>query len=402
MLHVINTVFHISVMPSDSKDIRHMLQAKWYETLSAQSTRFTSDLLSGTSPPSVFVGSYNYPKVTVGPLVPPVHGDDTSMFDSPERWKGMSLKDIINFRLNLVRGIQKIRIDDTEGRYVENLQEMVMSSQSIDSDLVFQKPVSSNNITFDAQSAPFGPVGEIKSAKFSNASPLRAIENVYYDYDLGASDAVLNLYNAGVEVSKIQRCFSVGMLGKERKLVPTRWSITATDSIICQSLVSDILDHPLIDSFQVFSYTHYGNVFCIVLFPHRWIYELIEAWYSDDGALGFGSDCENARGINHNPPTTAGAFYAAKLGVLEYLNKHKIQAGVLVLREIKPEYIIPVGVWQVRQGIREAMTQTPVIAEDLASAVLYACNKTDIDKTQWFLHCSIFELMRQKLLSDFF
>ena len=379
-----------------------MLQAKWYETLSNQSTRFTSDLLSGTSPPSVFVGSYNYPKLTVGPLVPPIHGDDTSMFDSPERWKGMSLKDIINFRLSLVRGIQKVRIDATDGRYIENLQEMVMSSQSIDSDLVFQKPVSSNNITFDAQSAPFGPVGEIKSAKFSTASPLRAIESVYYDFDLGASDAVLNLYNAGIDVSKIQKCFSVGMLGKERRLVPTRWSITATDSIICQSLVDDILDYPLIDSFRVFYYTHYGNIFCIVLFPHRWIYELVEAWHSDNGILGFGSDCENARGMNHNPPATAGAFYAAKLGVLEYLSKHKIQAGVLVLREIKPEYIIPVGVWQVREGIREAMTQSPVIADDLTGAVSYACNKTGIEKTQWFLHCNIFELMRQKLLSDFF
>lgn len=389
-------------MSSDSKDIRHMLQTRWYETLSNSSTRFSSDFLSGTSPPSVFVGSYNYPQVTVGPLVPPIHGDDTSMFDSPERWKGMSLRDIINFRLNLVRGIQKIRADVTDGRYIENLQEMVMSSKSVDSDLIFQKPVSSNNITFDAHSAPFGPVGEIKSAKFSATSPLNAIENTYYDSDLGASDAVLNLYNAGVDVSKIQKCFSIGMLGKDRKLVPTRWSITATDSIICQSLVNDILDYPLVDSFRVFSYTHYGNIFCIVLFPHRWIYEFVEAWHSDNGILGFGSDCENTRGINHNPPQTAGAFHAAKLGVLEYLSKHQIQAGVIILREIKPEYIIPVGVWQVREGVREAMTQDPVIRDDLTDAVTYACIQTDIDKTQWFLHCNIFELMRQRLLSDFF
>ena len=389
-------------MSSDSKDIRHMLQARWYETLSNSGTRFASDSLSGTSPPSVFVGSYNYPLVTVGPLVPPVHGPDTSMFDSPERWKDMSLKDIINFRLNLVRGVQKIRADSPGNRYVADLQEMAMSSQSIDSDLVFQKPVSSNNISFDVQNALFGPVGEIKSAKFSAASPLNAIENAYYDSDLGASDAVLNLYNVGVDISKIQKCFSVGMFGKERRLVPTRWSITATDSIICRSLVNDILDYPLIDSFRVFSYTHYGNIFCIVLFPHRWIYEIVEAWHSDNGILGFGSDCENARGINHNPPATAGAFYAAKLGVLEYLSKHQIQAGVLVLREIKPEYIIPVGVWQVREGVRDAMAQSPVIADDLTGAISYACNKTGIDKTQWFLHCNIFELMRQKLLSDFF
>ena len=411
MIHIIKTDSYTGVMSSDSKDIRHMLQTRWYETLSNSKTRFSSDSLSGTSPPSVFVGSYNYPRVTVGPLVPPVHGDDTSMFDSPERWKGIPLKDIINFRLNLVRGIQKIRADSpSDNRYIADLQEMAMSSKSIDSDLVFQRPISSNNISFDVQNAPFGPVGEIKSARFSNASPLGAIENAYYDSDLGASDAVLNLYNAGVDISKIQKCFSIGMFGRERRLVPTRWSITATDSIICQSLVDDILEYPLIDSFRVFSYTHYGNVFCIVLFPHRWIYEIVEAWHSDHGGgngssndiLGFGSDCENARGINHNPPATAGAFYAAKLGVLEYLSKNKIQAGVIVLREIKPEYIIPVGVWQVREGVREAMTQTPAIANDLADAVSYACSQTGIAKTQWVLHCSIFDLMRQRLLSDFF
>ena len=71
--------------------------------------------VSGTSPPSVFVGSYNYPKVFVGPMVPPIHGN-TELLDSPEKWKGKTLEEIINFRLNLVRGIQKIPIEQTEGR----------------------------------------------------------------------------------------------------------------------------------------------------------------------------------------------------------------------------------------------------------------------------------------------
>ena len=47
-----------------------------------------------------------------------------------------------------------------------------------------------------------------------------------------ANEAVLNLYDAGVEISKIQKCFSIGMMGKKRKLTPTKWSITATDDII--------------------------------------------------------------------------------------------------------------------------------------------------------------------------
>jgi DNA repair protein NreA len=385
-------------VPVNSQEIRRSILSKWHETLSKHGNLFSSDSISGSSPPSVFVGSYNYPKVFVGPMVPPIHGD-TSLLDSPKQWMGKSLEDIVNFRLNLVRGIQKIGIDQTDGRYIENLQEVAMSSKPIDSDLIFQKSTSSN-ISLDGESAPFGPIGEIKSAKFSGTSSVKSIEKTYYDKDLKAQDAVLNLYNSGIEISKIQKCFSIGMLGQKRKLVPTKWSITATDDIICKSLTDEVLDYSLIDSCRVFSHEHLGNIFTIVLFPHRWIYEMIEAWYSN-GVMGFGSDYEDARGIDH-PPAIAGAYFAAKLGVLEYLNKMKIQAGVVILREIRPEYAIPVGVWQVREGVREAMKKVPIIADDFNHALSLASQKMSISKSEWLAHGNILGLVRQKVLSDFF
>ena len=386
------------MMSSDSQDIRRAILAKWHEGLSKYGNLFSSDSISGTSPPSVFVGSYNYPKVFVGPMVPPIHGD-TSLLDSPEKWKGKSLEEIVNFRLNLVRGIQKVSIDQTEGRYIENLQEVTMSSKPTDSDLIFQK-FTSPKISLDGESAPFGPIGEIKSAKFSSTSSVKSIEKTFYDTDLKAQDAVLNLYNSGIEISKIQKCFSIGMLGQKRKLVPTKWSITATDDIISKSLSDEVLEYSLIDSCRVFSYSHLGNLFSIVLFPHRWIYEMIEAWYSN-GVLGFGSDYEDARGIDH-PPAIAGAYFAAKLGVLEYLSEKKIQAGVIILREIRPEYAIPVGVWQVREGIREAMRQIPTISDNFEHALSLASDKMSISKSEWLSHGNILKLMKQKTISDFF
>ena len=92
----------------------------------------------------------------------------------------------------------------------------------------------------------------------------------------------------------------------------------------------------------------------------------IRSYY--DGILGFGSDHEDARGIDH-PPAIAGAYFAAKLAVAEYLFKNQIQAGVMILREIRPEYAIPVGVWQVREGIREAMKNKPVIGDDFDNSL---------------------------------
>ena len=384
-------------MHTDSQRIRRAILAEWHKSMSDKMDLFSSDSISGASPPSVFVGSYNYPKVFVGPMVPPEYGD-TSLLDSPERWKGKTLEEIVNFRLSLVRGIKPVPVQQTEGRYIESLQEVAMASRPADSDLSFSRPVSTR-VSVDGESAPFGPVGSIESARFSADSPVRQIEKTFYDGDLKAQDAVMELYDSGVEVSRIQRCFSIGMLGRERRLVPTKWSITATDDIISSALVRDVLEYPMIDSCRVFAFEHLGNVFAVVLFPHRWVYEMIEAWYSGK-TLGFGSDCEDARGINH-PPAIAGAYFAAKLGVAEYLHRNGIQAGAVILREIRPEYAIPVGVWQVREGIRQAMRQEPVMSDNLDHGLQLASERTSISRTEWLLHGKISGLAGQKTMSDF-
>ena len=383
---------------SSSSEIRKTIENNWQEYLSRYGNLFSSDSISGSSPPSIFVGSYGYPKVGVGPLVPPVHGD-TTLLDSPELWLGKTLEDIVNFRLSLVRGIEKLSIQNTQGRFIENLHEVAMSSHSIDTDLQFHKttlPVT----TIDGESAPFGPVGDIKSAKFFGTRSDKSIERVYYDHDLKAQDAVLTLYNKGIDISKIQKCFSIGMLGKKRKLVPTKWSITATDDIISKSLVSEILEFDLIDSCRIFSHDHLGNMFSVILFPHRWLFEMQEAWH-DENKVGFGFDSEDARGIDH-PPAIAGAYFAAKLGVAEYLVQKKLQAAVLVLREIRPEYAVPVGVWQIREAIRAAMKKEPYIAGNFGDSVNFASKRMSISKSEWLSRGRLLNMLKQKSISEFF
>jgi len=383
---------------SSSSEIRKTIENNWQEYLSKYGNLFRSDSISGSSPPSIFVGSYGYPKVGVGPMVPPIHGD-TTLLDSPELWLGKTLEDIVNFRLSLVRGIEKISIQNTQGRFIENLHEVAMSSHSIDTDLQFHKttlPVT----TIDGESAPFGPVGDIKSAKFFGTRSDKSIERVYYDHDLKAQDAVLTLYNKGIDISKIQKCFSIGMLGKKRKLVPTKWSITATDDIISKSLVSEILEFDLIDSCRIFSHDHLGNMFSVILFPHRWLFEMQEAWH-DENKVGFGFDSEDARGIDH-PPAIAGAYFAAKLGVAEYLVQKKLQAAVLVLREIRPEYAVPVGVWQIREAIRAAMKKEPYIAENFVDSVNFASKRMSISKSEWLSRGRLLKMLKQKSISEFF
>ena len=189
-------------------------------------------------------------------------------------------------------------------------------------------------------------------------------------------------------------------MGISRKLVPTKWSITATDDIISKTLMSQILEFDIIDSINIFSFSHIGNLFSIVLFPHRWLFEMQEAWH-DGSSIGFGNDYEDAKGISH-PPAIAGAYFAAKLAVAEFLFKIQKQAGVLVLREIQPEYAVPVGVWQVREGIREAMKQPALIAESIDSAIELATKKMSVSKNEWIREGKMLKFIQQKTITDFF
>ncbi len=379
-----------------STDLRKAAESQWNEFLRGQWT-FSSDNLQGSSPPSVFVGSFGYPRLSVGPMAVS-GGGDSAFLDAPEKWAGMKLEDIVRYRLNLVRGVKHLRVHESSGRYIESLQDMAMSSRPADTDMIFEKPLAASS-TFDGQSAPFGPVGNLKSAKFSFGNSEKKLERVYYDQDMPAKEAVLDLYGAGVEISKIQKCFSIGMMGRKRRLNPTKWSITATDDIISKWLVHEILEMPQINSYETYFFEHLGNLFSIILFPHRWMYEMVEAWYSG-GVLGFGSDHEDARGINH-APAIAGAYHAAKLAVAEHLYGRKMQAGSLILREIRPEYSIPVGVWQVREGVRSALVGKPVISESLHDSLDVACSHSNISKNEWLRQGYFTKMMLQRTISEY-
>lgn len=386
-------------MGPTAQEIRKSIEKNWNEYLSKYGNLFSSNSISGSSPPSVFVGSFGYPKVGVGPMLPPLHGD-TSILDMPERWLGKSLEEIVNFRLSLVRGVHKTSVLEPQGRYIESLRELAMAKNTPDSEVAFEKNTVPTTI-IDGQSAPFGPIGEVKNVKFSGISTSKPIEKTYYDKDLGAEDAVLKLYNSGIEISKIQKCFSIGMFGKKRKLVPTRWSITATDDIISKNLVEQILDYQQLDSHLVFFHEHLGNLFSVILFPHRWIFEMEEAWHTEKGELGFGADAEDANGLDHYP-SIAGAYFAARLGVAEYLKKKQRQAGVLVLREIRAEYAVPVGVWQVREAIRAAISKNPTGADSLEQGLDIACKHFSISKSEWLSNGTILRMLKQKSITDYF
>jgi hypothetical protein len=364
--------------------------------------------IEGASPPGVFVGRIGYPKVYVGPLVPPFYGD-TSLFDTPEQWFGKSMDEIVRFRLRLIRG--KIRADvrdPYENGMVEETRLTALSEKPVEIELNLKSKPSKRFVLSDSVQ-PIGPSAIVKKLKVGNVKLNHHIENAYYDTDLKSSEAILNIYNDGISVTKIQKALSLGAFGleKKRRLVPTRWSITAVDSIISQKMMDKVRKQPIINEFRVYESNYLDNRFEILMIPEAWKYETMEAWYPgtiwnpDRHQIHIYGDSEGYGGRS-NYASIGGCYYAARLAVNEALMKEKRQATVIIMREAHPGYIMPVGVWQVRENVRNALKQRPLKYNNLKEALSRINSKLDIRLDNWVDQSDLLkDTLYQRKLTDF-
>ncbi|HID08401.1 MAG TPA: hypothetical protein EYP10_14785, partial [Armatimonadetes bacterium] len=225
--------------------------------------------LDGSSPPSVFVGRLGYPYVYIGPLSPPVHGD-TSIMDTPELWFGKPIDKIAEYRFSLIRGRFRVKVDQPIGsnRLLDEVRELALSTFPVDVEMMFKRRPRGVFI-LDDEVQPFGASAPVSSIRIGALKVDHRLERAYDDYDLKASEAVLEVYQHGVPVSKIQRAFSVGAFGelRRRRLVPTRWSITAVDSMISKALMERVKDSPVISEYRVYESNYLDNRFEVIMFP---------------------------------------------------------------------------------------------------------------------------------------
>jgi DNA repair protein NreA len=391
-------------------EIKKNIEKNWIEFLHANSAKLSVNTLVGATPPSVFVGRFGYPKVKVGPMISPLH-ENTKILDMPEMWAGKPIVDIINYRLALVRGVVPgVDVHKASGKYIESLQELAMANKSANAEAEFdKKPIvdveQGKDHIADVENAPFGLAAILKSFKISSSlSADHSLENAYYDKDMRASEAIVGLYQRGIEVSRIQRVLSMGMLGlqKNRRLVPTRWSVSATDDVISSTLVTRIELYPTVNFYEVYKYSHMGNYYSVVLIPDDvWNFEMHEAWFDKNGNLGMAAEFEDANGLDHYP-LIAGAYFAARLGIAEHLYNRRRKGAALILREIHPEYVMPLGVWQIREGIREALKRQGRQFDSFKRALYFACIDSSISSNEWIRNSMIYKNMtQQRRITDF-
>lgn len=338
---------------------------------------FASHNLFGASPPAVFVGTWNYPRVYAGPLVPHRMWRDTRVMDDPVQWLDEGMDRIISHRLSLIRSHTPVDVHAAvdPDRRLSSVQELAMASQPVDTEVELRTPPR-GGLSFSRRSAPMGPTASLKELRLAeNPQVHPRIDYLTSDRDCRAQVAVKELFEDGVSTYQLTRLLSVGLLGraKTRRLVPTKWSITAIDDIVGKRLHRQVLRHPLINEYWVFGYHAVGNSIGLLFLPTPWMFEVLEYWlpstrFSSRREVVIPSDYELTAGRKTYAKTIEGAYYAARLPVLHHLHTLGKQAGALVFLEVHPEWL-PLGVWRVREICARALSTAPARFNSLSEAI---------------------------------
>ncbi len=361
---------------------------------------------SGVSP---FVGYHGYPNVNLGVLAPPHVSEDAWALDAPGHWysSGYDIEKIINARSMLINSRSISPVKFPKSRLLDSVQEIAMSSQPVDADFFLKKsprPVMS----LDIRAPPIGAPAPLSKLEFSSEPKIPKKIDYVVDDELSATAAVMELYRKDVDVNQVVRIFSVGLLGHSPRLVPTRWSITAVDDAISKNLVGEIKGFQKISAFELYANEYLGNHFEILLMPYEWNFEVIEGkmpgscWNPGGHEIYIYSDWERHFGRKYYASDVTGAYYSARLGVCEHLHAARKQAAVLVLREVKPDYMVPCGVWVIRETVRNAFHAKPEKFSSLDDALARVFSRVALPRKKVLgVSMLLRELRLQKKLTDF-
>ncbi len=323
--------------------------------------------LDSNSPPSVFIGSkLKYPNVNVGILSPLEREDNAWVYDDAKYWanNNFQINDVLKLRNNLLNSRFRSNVYNARANenFIQIAQEIAIASKPVDLEIELKSRL---NVKRDKDKvvAPHGMKAELKKAKITGNVKINSKLDKVMNDDIKSTEGIEILYNSGFDEYSLSKILSVGVLGikQNKKLVPTRWSITATDDSLGKLLLKKVRNYPIIEDSELFFGEFLGNQYLIMLFPNIWRYELFELYlpqssWNPSEEIKASTDYEDYHGRKEYAFATAGGYYASRLPILEYLNSIKRQASVLVIRIETPSYWAGLGVWVVRESVRKAMS----------------------------------------------
>ncbi len=340
-------------------------QDKYYsKELNIKTKRIEKDF-EGSSPPAVFIGSkLSYPKVNVGILSLQTTKKNAWIHNSPNFWtkEGLTSEKIIELRRNLINSRFQTRVEEvrSQNKLLRTIQELGMSQLQTEVEINLEnKPYE--NTKQERETIPILKTARIKNLRVTNNTKIsQEVEKVYSDISLKSSEAIKYLYDKGYDEHSLTQILSIGVTGiaKNRKLVPTRNSITAVDDNIGRNLLKRIREYKQIENYTSYFGGCLGNYYLILMIPELFSYELFEMGIDNDRTIKtINTDYENYEGRKEYASDTQGGYYAARLSILQKLESIKKQAAVLTLRFVLPEYKIPLGVWVCRNASRKSLEE---------------------------------------------
>jgi len=208
---------------------------------------------------------------------------------------------------------------------------------------------------------------------------------------------VLDLFKSNIDQRQITRLFSVGLLGEKanRRLVPTdgasrRW----TTSSVKASWIRSSITRPS-DKYLVFSAGALANNVVFLLTPTPWMFEGLEMWHISAPDWHCDSDFELYEGRKSYASTLAGAYYAARLPAVEYLEAAGRQAGAIAFLEVMNDWI-PLGVWRFRELAREALAAPPQAFDTLDQALAGVGNRLKSPIKPWLDASRLYRYMKEQ------
>lgn len=323
--------------------------------------------IESNSPPSVFIGSgLKYPNVNVGILSPVMRDENSWVYDDPKYWaeKNFEIGEVVKLRDSLLNSRFTSKVTDTRlnNKFVEIAKEIAMSSKQVDIEIELKSRLRYEKDK-DRILTPQGLKAPLKDARITeNVKIDQKVDKVVND-EIKASEGIDFLYKNNFNEYVLSKILSVGVLGlkKDKKFVPTRWSITATDDIISKNLIDKIKDNKWVEEYNAFFGEFMGNQYLILMIPNVWSFELFELYFpgsswNPTNQIKASTDIESFSGRKSYAFNTAGGYYATRLPILEYLNSINKQASVVVIRLETPSYWASLGVWVVRESVRKALT----------------------------------------------
>lgn len=358
---------------------------------------------SGSSPPEIFVGKWNYPNVYAGILSPEEYGD-TEILSSPELWheKRLPISDILNNRNKLIYGRAQSYIKKLDSKFISIVKEVAMTHKSIATEFKLKKPIKKNEEN-DPRVPLISKAANVESVRLQeNTKILPKVDYLVNDTEAKSSTALIELEKSGISSSNLVKILSAGLLGlgPNRKLVPTRWSITAVDDTLSKNKLDKIRFLPEIKDIEVFSSEYLGNHYEFLLLPEKWSFEVIEISIKNQGIW---QDYESFFSRKKYASDVTGAYYANRLALTEHLEKVQKQCTCIVLREIRPDYSVPLGVGILRQISRNAFSKNSQKFNTLKEAFENIQTRLKININNFIDRSVVMKTYgKQKKLSNFF